>query len=196
MSLLAIALTLALAMTGLRGPLLQQYQNYLVRDMFVSVAQKELEIGPALNTQFPGLRANSAEGSVTLLEPYSGSTGTLLIILRALDDRPYCAEQLLQLHQYHAQFWASGISVVALSQSNLEALEDFKHRHSLDIPLLSDQQHLTAKTLGLMFSHRVAPGALIIGPDNRVIDKVFMADPNLRLDSASLLARAAAALSQ
>ncbi|MFK7975537.1 MAG: redoxin domain-containing protein [Halioglobus sp.] len=181
-------------LAALWEPLQQHYHRYLVRDMFLSTAENTVNVGPALNTHFPGLQALSANGNVSLLQPYAGTEGTVLVILRSITQSVYCAEQLIQLEHSEAQFKAMGLALVALVQDDADQLATLQRHRSMQLTLLSDQQQLSVKTLGLLTNNTVQPGALIIDAEHKVVDKIFMRNPERRLDSAALLRRALKAL--
>lgn len=194
----AIAASLLLLAVITWRPLQLSYQHYALRDMFVTQPGAQLGVGPATGSQFPGLQAEDGLGRVTLLQRHAGERGTVLVILQSVEHSPHCAEQLRQLQHYRAQFSARGIALVALTQDTRDAVAIFARQNGIDLPVLTDNAGLSAKTLGLLGRGGTPgvplPGALLIDGNNRVVDKVFLPDPLRRIDAATLLSRAESTL--
>lgn len=130
----------------------------------------------------------------TLLRPEAGHRATVLVILRSVTDNPFCARQLKQLQGYQPQFAKQGLSLVVLTQDSTKALARFHQEHAISLPLLSDQQSLSVKTLGLIRNTIVQPGVLVIDSDNKIAAKLFLENPTKRIEGAALLAFASQAL--
>ena len=119
--------------------------------------------------------------------------------LRSVDWCPYCKRQLVQLQEHQPFFTASGIGLVAISYDSPEAQADFAQRFDISLPLLSDNNALSFRTLGILNeSYQPGdseygvphPGMIIVDDDNKVVGKLFLKDFGQRVDSAAALAYA------
>ena len=182
-------------------PLVVSYQHFMLRDMFVTDPPLLGGLGPAQGSHFPGLHAQTAQGQVRLVQTLAGPAGTVIVNLRSVAEDPFCAEQLRQLQHYAAQFRANGVALVALAQDAPAVLESFAARNAISIPLLSDTDRLSVKTLGLLAQSSgsggendtmsaVVPGVILVGSDGLVKRTLVMADPHKRIDSKTLLSLA------
>lgn len=197
------AIVAGLALLGWTAwhPLLVSYQHWILRDMFEAEPALLRGVGPAAGSHFPGLRAQGDAGPVTLLDPLAGARGTVLVNLQSVADSPFCAEQLRQLQHYANQFSANGLSLVVLSQDAPEELQAFAARNGIAIPLLSDIQALSVKTLGLLAqregpgdARQITPGVVLVDPNGVVVRTLAMANPQRRMDSKHLLSLAIGAI--
>lgn len=171
--------------------------------MFVGAEAADLEIGPVQGSRFPGLQAVHGERAVTLLEEFAGPNGTVLVAFRSLDWCPYCQRQMLQLEEYAPFFKAAGIGLVAISYDAPALQRAFVDRHGVSVPVLSDRDALSFRTLGILngaygpgdpeygIPH---PGMIVVDREGNVAGKLFIEDYTRRVDSAAALAFARRAL--
>jgi peroxiredoxin len=198
-TLLIISLVLATCVvTGyfFRQPLGEAHDAWTTRNMFVSVDAAKFNPGPAIGSRFPGLRASQQGRSVTLIDEFARGNGTILIALRSLDWCPYCKRQMIQLQEYKAYFHAAGIGLVAITYDSPEAQQLFIEQHAITIPVLSDDQSMSFRTLGILDEDYQPtdseygiphPGMIIIDREGVVAGKLFVETPELRVDSAEAL---------
>lgn len=181
-------------------PLRLSYEHYTLRHLFVDGPLLPGGIGPVPGSRFPGLRAFDGDRSVTLLEPYHGAHGTVLVALQSVTENRFCAEQLRQLQHYYPQFQASGIGLVVLTQDSGPALRQFARRNDISIALLHDDAGLSARTLGLASGPggdpraTLTPGALVIDNQGTVERALFLENRAKRLEGRALLTHAEQAL--
>jgi len=186
-----------------RDPLRQLLYDRLTRDMFVSGDRDDFDPGPVTGSSFPGLRAEYQGREVTLLQPFAGSRGVAFIALRSVDWCPYCMRQLIQLQSLKPQFDAAGIALVAMTYDDPTLQRQFIDRHGITIPLLSDIDALSFRTLGILnpayapgdFQYGIPyPGMIVVDPQGTVVGKQFLEAYSSRVDATAALAFARAAL--
>lgn len=186
-----------------REPLKEMAVAILTQDMFVASDDDHFDPGPALGSHFPGLQASYKGRPVTLLEEFAGPRGTAFIASRSIDWCPYCMRQLIQLQENKAGFDAAGIGMVVITYDKPDVQQVFIDEFQITIPVLSDSDALTFKTLGILntdyapgdFQYGIAhPGIIVVDRDGRVVGKLFLEDYSSRVDSAAALAFAKTAL--
>ncbi len=186
-----------------RDPLRQLLYDRLTRDMFVNEDRDDFDPGPVTGSSFPGLRARYQKREVSLLQPFAGPRGVAFIALRSVDWCPYCMRQLLQLQSFKPQFDAAGIALVAMTYDDPALQQRFIDRHGITIPLLSDVDGLSFKTLGILnpsyapgdFQYGIPyPGMIVVDPRGTVVGKQFLEAYSSRVDAEAALAFARTAL--
>ena len=175
----------------------------LTEDMFVAEDTDNFDPGPALGSRFPGLRATYQGRTITLVEEFAGHKGTVFIASRSLDWCPYCMRQMVQLQEHSAAYEAAGIGMVAITYDDPQLQQLFIDKFSITIPVLSDINALSFKTLGILNEkYREGdprygiphPGMIVINPQGVVVGKLFLEAYSSRVDSAAALAFAIEAL--
>lgn len=195
--LIAVAtLLLGAIVYSLRAPLRQMVVDTLTADIFVPIPQDMLEKGPAVGSRFPGLRALYNGEEVTLLEPFAGDRGTLLVASRSVEWCPYCMKEMVQLQAHKVAFDAAGIGLVALTYDAPHLQQAFADKHAITIPLLSDIEALSFKTLGILNDdyapgdHHYGipdPGMIVIAPDGTVAGTLFLDGYSTRIAADAAL---------
>ncbi len=200
--LAALLVTAALAYLW-REPLKAAAYARLTQDMFVAQDTDAFDPGPALGSRFPGLRASYRGREVTLIEEFAGERGTVFVASRSLDWCPYCMRQMIQLQEYSAEFTAAGIGLVGITYDSPELQQAFIDKFGITIPVLSDINGLSFRTLGILNDeYRQGdrqygipyPGMIVINPAGEVVGKLFLEAYSSRVDSAAALAFAKKAL--
>tara|TARA_R110002073_G_scaffold265820_1_gene428867 strand:- start:30 stop:671 length:642 start_codon:yes stop_codon:yes gene_type:complete len=186
-----------------REPLKELAFARFTQDMFVAADTDNFDPGPAVGSQFPGLQATYNGRTVTLIDEFAGPRGTVFIASRSVDWCPYCMRQMIQLQEYQAQFEEAGIGMVAITYDDPALQQAFIDKYDIAIPLLSDTDALSFKTLGILneqytpedFQYGIPhPGMIVIDPSGRVVGKLFLEAYSSRVDSAASLAFAKDAL--
>lgn len=192
-------LVVALVLLWAREPLQEHNEKRRVAGMFVDADTDSFDPGPALQSHFPGLRARWGERELTLLNPIAGPRGTVLVIMRSLVWSPWCREELRRLQALVPTYREAGIGLAAISYDPPEALARIAGERGVDFPLLSDQEGLSFRTLGLLDPEHPPgsqhyglplPGSLVIDSSNRVVAKLFLADHRQRVAPEAVLATA------
>jgi peroxiredoxin len=204
LTLTAALLVLVIALGYLfREPLKEAAFDRLTRDMFVPADDDDFNPGPAIGSRFPGLRATYQGRAITLIEEFAGDRGTVFIASRSLDWCPYCMRQMIQLQESKPGFDAAGIGMVAMTYDDPARQQAFVDRHGITIPVLSDNDALSFKTLGILnedyapgdFQYGIPhPGMIVIDTGGRVVGKLFLEAYSSRVDSTAALAFAKSAL--
>jgi len=175
----------------------------LTEDMFVAEDADNFDPGPALGSRFPGLRASYQGRDITLIEEFAGKKGTVFIASRSLDWCPYCIRQMVQLQEHSADYETAGIGMVAITYDDPQLQQLFIDKFGITIPVLSDINALSFKTLGILNEkYREGdprygiphPGMIVINPQGVVVGKLFLEAYSSRVDSAAALAFAIEAL--
>ncbi|GAB3270393.1 peroxiredoxin family protein [Parahaliea aestuarii] len=177
--------------------------NKLTENMFVAADTDSFDPGPAVGSQFPGIYARYRGDTVRLLTDFAGPQGTAFVASRSLAWCPYCMKQMVQLQQHKAAFDAAGISLVAITYDSPAEQQAFADKHGITIPLLSDIDAMSFKTLGILNEQYQPedtqygiphPGMIIIDPAGKVVGKLFIEAYSSRVDAAAALAFAQEAL--
>jgi peroxiredoxin len=198
LKIIAILLLAAAALAYLfREPLKEAAVARLTADMFVAQDHDSFDPGPSIGSRFPGLRARYRGREITLIEEFAGTNGTVFIASRSLDWCPYCMRQMIQLQQHRDEFEAAGIGMVAITYDDPLLQQAFIDKFDITIPVLSDIDGLSFKTLGILndqyqsgdFQYGIPyPGMIIINPRGEVVGKLFIEAYSSRVDSAAALA--------
>ncbi len=186
-----------------REPLKQAAYARLTADMFVTQDTDNFDPGPAIGSHFPGLRASYQGMELTLLDQLSGDKGTVLVASRSLDWCPYCMQQMIQLQQHKQSYDEAGIGMVAITYDAPRLQQRFIDQHGISIPVLSDIDALSFKTLGILNEKYPPgdarygiphPGMIVIDPQGIVVGKLFLQAYSSRVDAAAALSFAQQAL--
>jgi peroxiredoxin len=171
--------------------------------MFVSAEAADFTPGPVTGSHFPGLEAVHQGRRITSIDEFAGNNGTVLVVLRSVDWCPYCKRQMIQLQEYEVYYRMYGIALVAITYDPPDAQQSFIEQHTISIPVLSDEQSMSFRMLGILneddrpadSKHGLPyPGMIIINRENVVVGKLFVETPTLRVDSAEALLYAKRAL--
>jgi peroxiredoxin len=204
LKILTILLLLTVAIVYVfREPIKEMALARLTQDMFVSGDNDDFDPGPAVGSRFPGLQATYNGRTVTLLDEFAGVNGTAFIASRSYDWCPYCMRQMIQLQETRADFEAAGIGMVAITYDEPALQQALIVKFGITIPVLSDVNALSFKTLGILnkeyadgdFQYGIPhPGMIVIDPQGTVVGKLFLEAYSSRVDSAAALAFAKSAL--
>jgi peroxiredoxin len=204
LKILAVLFLLALALAYVfREPLKELAFNVLTQDMFVASDNDDFDPGPATGSFFPGLQATYKGRRITLINEFAGRNGTVFIASRSVDWCPYCMRQMIQLQEHKGSFDAAGIGMVAITYDDTTLQQEFIEKFAITIPVLSDVDALSFKTLGILnedympgdFQYGIPhPGMIVIDPTGKVVGKLFLEAYSSRVDAAAALAFARTAL--
>jgi thioredoxin-dependent peroxiredoxin len=111
-------------------------------------ASKPAAPAPALaeGQKAPGFRLPRDGGSVVTLADYAGQKLVLFFYPRA--DTPGCTREAIDFTRLKDAFAAAGTAVLGTSADPLKAQEKFRDKHSLGIPLISDETHEMLEAYG------------------------------------------------
>lgn len=204
LALATISLALLLALMFLfRQPLKELAFDQLTKNMFVAGDTDDFDPGPIVGSRFPGLQAHYQGRTVTLLDDFAGDNGTVLVASRSLDWCPYCMRQMIQLQEHKQAFDAAGITLVAITYDEPVLQQAFVDKFGITIPVLSDSNALSFKTLGILnetyqtgdFQYGIPhPGMIIVDPQGVVAGKLFLESYSSRVDAGAALDYARAVL--
>lgn len=94
---------------------------------------------PLEGQKAPAFRLPRDGGNVVTLSDYTGQKLVLFFYPRA--DTPGCTREAIDFTRLKDAFTAAGTAVLGISADPLKAQEKFRDKHSLGIPLISDEQH-------------------------------------------------------
>ena len=94
----------------------------------------------------PAFRLPRDGGQVVTSADYSGKKLVLFFYPRA--DTPGCTREAIDFTRLKGDFTAAGTAVLGISADPLKAQEKFRDKHSLGIPLISDEQHEMLEAYG------------------------------------------------
>jgi peroxiredoxin len=175
----------------------------ITQGMFVAVDNDDFDPGPAINSHFPGLQATYQGRSITLIDEFKGVNGTAVIASRSFDWCPYCVRQIIQLQDNKAGFDEAGVGMVAISYDDPVLQQAFIEKFNITIPVVSDDNALSFKTLGILnknykpgdFQYGIPhPGMIVIDSQGKVVGKLFLEAYSSRIGAAAALAFAKTAL--
>lgn len=132
----------------------------------------------------PAFRLPRDGGDVVTLSDYAGQKLVLFFYPRA--DTPGCTREAIDFTRLKDAFTAAGTAVLGISADSLKAQEKFRDKHSLGIPLISDEQHAMLEAYGAwgqksMYGKSflgILRTTVLVGPDGKVA-KVWR---NVRVD--------------
>ncbi len=187
-----------------REPIKEAAYDGITSDMFVEQDDDEFDPGPALGSRFPGIKAVYEGQPVSLIQPFAGKSGTVFMASRSFDWCPYCMKQMIELNKAAPTFAAAGIGLVAITYDTPSKQQAFASEHGITIPILSDVDTLSFKTLGILNDGYQPgenaygipyPGMIIIDPDGVVVGKLFLEGYSTRVSAEAALAYANKVLS-
>jgi len=94
----------------------------------------------------PAFRLPRDGGNVVTLSDYAGQKLVLFFYPRA--DTSGCTREAIDFTRLKADFAAAGTDVLGISADPLKAQEKFRDKHSLGIPLISDERHEMLEAYG------------------------------------------------
>lgn len=97
--------------------------------------------------QFPDFALPNQDGRTVKLSDYAGKW--LVVYFYPKDDTPGCTIQGKSFTASKADFDAAGISVVGVSQDDVQSHKDFCNKFSFEIDLLADTDAQLMKALGI-----------------------------------------------
>ena len=132
----------------------------------------------------PGFRLPRDGGSVVTLADYAGQKLVLFFYPRA--DTPGCTREAIDFTRLKDAFAVAGTAVLGISADPLKTQEKFRDKHSLGVPLISDETHEMLEAYGAwgkksMYGKRflgILRTTVLIGTDGKVA-KVWR---NVRVD--------------
>ena len=178
---------------------LQNDDEWLTRDMFVSAAQASPDIGPATGIMFPMLDVLHGERPVDNIAEFARGKGVVVIALRSVDWCRYCKKQLIQLQSRRHIFDAHNVGLVAITYDAPAAQQAFIDEHGITIPVLSDEASALFNTLGILNedvepdSHQYGipnPGLIVVSPGQEIVGSLFVDGPEKRVEADEVLAYA------
>ncbi|MBR0927497.1 peroxiredoxin [Bradyrhizobium sp. 62B] len=102
--------------------------------------------GLAEGQKAPAFRLPRDGGDVVTLADYTGQKLVLFFYPRA--DTPGCTREAIDFTRLAGAFAAAGTAVLGISADPLKAQEKFRDKHSLKVPLISDEQHEMLEAYG------------------------------------------------
>ncbi|MCK1718503.1 peroxiredoxin [Bradyrhizobium sp. 141] len=102
--------------------------------------------GLAEGHKAPAFRLLRDGGDVVTLADYAGQKLVLFFYPRA--DTPGCTREAIDFTRLASAFAAAGTALLGISADPLKAQEKFRDKHSLGVPLLSDEQHEMLEAYG------------------------------------------------
>ncbi|WP_426425943.1 peroxiredoxin [Bradyrhizobium genosp. A] len=132
----------------------------------------------------PAFRLPRDGGNVVTLSDYAGQKLVLFFYPRA--DTPGCTREAIDFTRLKDAFTATDTAVLGISADPLKTQEKFRDKHSLRIPLISDEQHVMLEAYGAwgqksMYGKSflgILRTTVLVGPDGKVA-KVWR---NVRVD--------------
>jgi peroxiredoxin Q/BCP len=94
----------------------------------------------------PGFHLPRDGGGMISLSDFSGKKLVLFFYPRA--DTPGCTREAIDFTRLKGDFARAGTEVLGISGDSLKAQEKFRDKHSLGVPLISDEKHQMLEAYG------------------------------------------------
>jgi len=94
----------------------------------------------------PAFRLPRDGGGAVTLSDYAGRKLVLFFYPRA--DTPGCTREAIDFTRLADAFTAAGTAVIGISADSLKTQEKFRDKHSLGVPLISDEKHEMLEAYG------------------------------------------------
>jgi thioredoxin-dependent peroxiredoxin len=96
--------------------------------------------------QAPVFELPDQDGRIVKLSDFRGQTVVVYFYPKA--DTPGCTTQACGVRDHHSDYEAAGVTVLGISPDPVEKVKLFHEKHSLDFPLLADEDHAVADAYG------------------------------------------------
>jgi peroxiredoxin Q/BCP len=138
----------SIAKTASHGAASKQLNSSKSKPAESKPAKSEPAAKPALTEgqKAPAFRLPRDGGGVATLSDYAGRKLVLFFYPRA--DTPGCTREAIDFTRLAGAFTAAGTAVVGISADPLKAQEKFRDKHSLKVPLISDEKHEMLEAYG------------------------------------------------
>lgn len=122
----------------------------------------------------PAFTLQRGGGTTVSLKDFKGRNLVLYFYPKA--DTPGCTREAIDFSKLRAAYQKAGVDVLGVSADSVEAQDKFKKKHSLGIPLLSDESHKMLEAYGVwgkksMYGRTflgVTRATFLIGADGRI----------------------------
>jgi peroxiredoxin Q/BCP len=122
----------------------------------------------------PAFKLPADDGSVLTLADFKGKN--LVVFFYPKADTPGCTKESIAFSQLKTAFTKANTAVVGVSADSRAAQNAFKKKHSLKVPLISDETRKMIKDYGAwgersMYGRKfmgIIRSTFLIGPDGRV----------------------------
>lgn len=174
----------------------EQLNAWATQDMYVQADVANYDTGPELGTRLPDLEFEHMGSRLNVFERFTRGSGLVLLALPSLNSCIYSVKQIIQLQQIKHRFQRVGIKLVAITFDPQDVQQAFADKHALTIPLLPDEQSQSFRTLGIINDTYQPgdsefgsphPGFIVINRQGKVVGKLFVKDPDLRVESTDVL---------
>lgn len=119
----------------------------------------------------PAFKLPRDGGGTISLADFKGRKLVLYFYPKA--DTPGCTREAIDFSKLRAAYQKAGVDVLGVSADSVEAQDKFKKKHSLGIPLLSDESHKMLEAYGVwgkksMYGRAFLGVTFLIGADGRI----------------------------
>jgi len=120
------------------------------------------DVGPAVGTRAPALRATDMAGKSVDVHSISGRKGVVLLFFRSAKWCPYCQKQLIEFRDAQAPLEARGYRLAAISYDPPAVLTAFAAQRRIGYQFLSDAGSATIDAFALR-DPQYKPGSFAYG---------------------------------
>lgn len=96
----------------------------------------------------PAFSLPDEDGNVVTLESFKDHK-LVLIAFYPKDDSPICTKEMKEFRDARDEFEKRGVQIVGISTNSQKSHQDFKKKHELPFPLLSDEKKEVTKKFGV-----------------------------------------------
>lgn len=95
----------------------------------------------------PGFELMDQEGKLHKLSDYLGKI--VILYFYPKDDTPGCTVEACNFRDNFEVFKAAGVEILGISPDNVKSHAKFQQKHSLQFPLLADEDHKVCEVYGV-----------------------------------------------
>lgn len=111
-------------------------------------AKKDKKPGLKAGENAPDFVLPDQNGKEVSLKDYKGKN-IVLIAFYPKDDSPICTKEMTEFKDAHDEFLKRGVAIVGISTNSQKSHQEFKNKHELPFPLLSDEKKEITKLYGV-----------------------------------------------
>jgi peroxiredoxin Q/BCP len=138
----------------------------------------------------PDFSLEDQNGNIVNLSDYRGRKVLLYFYPKA--NTPGCTTQSCEVRDAKDDFNATGVDVIGISPDTVRRQKNFDEKHSLNFPLLSDEDHKVAELYGVWGEKKlygkvymgIIRSSFLIDEDGKIIESWYKISPKKTVPEA------------
>lgn len=114
----------------------------------VSCMAKKEKVDIKTGDKAPTFSLPDEDGKDVALESFRGKK-VVLLAFYPKDDSPICTKEMKEFRDARDEFEKRGVQIIGISVNSQKSHQDFKKKHELPFPLLSDEKKNVTKLYGV-----------------------------------------------